>query len=116
MIQFIRELLRPYRGKLVIVFIAMLVETAMALAAPLPVKVIIETVLGGHRMPESLAWLHDLGIAQHKTGFALVAGLSVVLLALIGSVASYIDNYFTESVGQWVANDLRIRVYEHLHR
>jgi ABC-type multidrug transport system fused ATPase/permease subunit len=29
---------------------------------------------------------------------------------------SYIDNYYTTSAGQWVANDLRLRVYEHLHR
>ena len=31
-------------------------------------------------------------------------------------MATYIDNYYTTSVGQWVANDLRIRIYEHLHR
>src|SRR6185436_681273 len=43
-------------------------------------------------------------------------GLAVVVIAIIGAIASYIDNYFTESVGQWVANDLRIRVYDHLHR
>ncbi len=34
MIRLIRELLRPYRGKLVIILLAMLVETAMSLASP----------------------------------------------------------------------------------
>jgi subfamily B ATP-binding cassette protein MsbA len=29
-------------------------------------------------------------------------------------VASYVDNYYTENVGQRVANDLRMRVYDHL--
>jgi subfamily B ATP-binding cassette protein MsbA len=116
MLSFIVELLRPYRGKLIIVFIAMLVETAMALAGPWPVKVIIDNVLGGHRLPEALAWVHDIGLSQHKAGFALLAGLAVVVIAVIGAIASYIDNYYTESVGQWVANDLRVRVYEHLHR
>jgi subfamily B ATP-binding cassette protein MsbA len=116
MTRFVIDMLRPYRGKLLIVFIAMLVETAMALAGPWPVKVIIDNVLGGHRLPEALAWVHDLGIAQHKSGFAMLAGLAVVVIAIIGAIASYIDNYFTESVGQWVANDLRIRVYDHLHR
>ena len=33
----------------------------------------------------------------------------------IGAVATYIDNYYTESVGQWVANDLRMRIYDHLN-
>jgi len=49
-------------------------------------------------------------------GVALFAGALTVVIAVIGAVASYIDNYFTESVGQYVANDLRIRIYEHLHR
>ena len=38
------------------------------------------------------------------------------MIAIVGAIASYIDNYYTTSVGQWVANDLRIRIYEHLHR
>ncbi len=49
-------------------------------------------------------------------GLALLAGVGVVLIALIGAIATYIDNYYTESVGQWVANDLRIRIYDHLQR
>ena len=40
----------------------------------------------------------------------------MVLIAIVGGVASYVDNYYTESVGQWVANDLRMRVYDHLER
>jgi len=47
---------------------------------------------------------------------AAVAALGAVLIAIIGSVASYIDNYYTESVGQWVAHDLRMRTYHHLQR
>ena len=49
-------------------------------------------------------------------GLALLAGAGVVLIAVIGAIATYIDNYYTESVGQWVANDLRIRIYDHLQR
>ena len=39
-----------------------------------------------------------------------------VVIALLGALATYIDNYYTESVGQWVANDLRLRTYHHLQR
>ena len=34
----------------------------------------------------------------------------------MGSLASYINSYFTESVAQNVANDLRRRIYHHLQR
>jgi subfamily B ATP-binding cassette protein MsbA len=113
---FILELIRPYRGWLIIVFIAMLVETAMSLAGPWPIKVIIDNVVGSHELPHWLRWVHDLPFARDKMGLALCAALATVLIAAIGSLADYIDNYYTESVGQWVAHDLRLRVYDHLHR
>ncbi|HAB16467.1 MAG TPA: ABC transporter ATP-binding protein [Verrucomicrobiota bacterium] len=112
----VRELIRPYRTGLIVVFAAMLVETGMSLAAPWPLKVILDNVVGHHKLPEWLAWINDLPIAHDKMGLALVAGLMVVLIALISAVAGYIANYYTESVGQWVANDLRLRVYHHLQR
>ncbi len=109
-------LLRPYRTGLAIVFVAMLVQTAMGLAAPWPLKIILDNVIGHHALPGWLAWLNDLPLAHSKTGLAALAALIVVLIALIGSVAGYLANYYTESVGQWVANDLRLRVYHHLQR
>jgi subfamily B ATP-binding cassette protein MsbA len=52
----ILDLIRPYRAWLAIVFGAMLVETAMSLAAPWPLKVVIDSVVGGHELPEWLGW------------------------------------------------------------
>ncbi len=116
MFALIRELVRPYTRWLVIVLIAMLIETAMSLASPWPLKVVIDSVLGSHPLPEWLRGLKDVSVGDSKIGLALLAGIGVVLIAVIGAIATYIDNYYTESVGQWVANDLRIRIYDHLQR
>jgi len=110
------QLIRPYRGWLVIVFIAMLAEIVMSLAAPWPLKLVLDDALVHHKLPDWLAWAHDYGIGRNTLGVAVFAGLSTLLIAIIAAVATYIDNYYTTSVGQWVANDLRIRIYEHLHR
>jgi len=110
------ELLRPYRGWLVIVFVAMLVEIVMSLASPWPLKLVLDDALGNKQLPEWLAWAHNYGIGRHAVGVALFAGISTIVIAIVGAIATYIDNYYTTSVGQWVANDLRIRIYEHLHR
>ncbi len=113
----ILQLIRPYRGTLVIIFIAMLVETVMSLAAPWPLKIVIDNVAGNHKLP---VWLRDvLGPwlnTENKLHLALLAGVATVVIAVIGALASYIDNYFTESAGQYVAHDLRIRVFHHLQR
>ncbi|MBN8249629.1 MAG: ABC transporter ATP-binding protein [Verrucomicrobia bacterium] len=109
-------LVRPYRGWLIIVFIAMLVETAMSLAAPWPLKVIIDNVVGSHRLPEYLAWLRDLSFGEKSLALAAAAALVTVVIAIVGAIAGYVDNYYTESVAQYVANDLRERIYHHLQR
>ena len=94
--------------------LAMLVETAMSLAAPWPLKVILDNVVGTHKVPEWLAPFRSSLLGDNKMALAAVAGIATVLIAALGAVASYIDNYYTESVGQWVAHDLRMRVYDHL--
>jgi len=110
------ELLRPYRGWLAIVLLATAIETAMGLAAPWPLKIVLDNVIGAHEPP---AWLRDIASWMPLHGamwIAAVAALGGVIIAVLGAIASYVDNYYTESVGQWVANDLRVRVYRHLDR
>ncbi|MGA8214969.1 MAG: ABC transporter transmembrane domain-containing protein [Candidatus Sulfotelmatobacter sp.] len=46
----------------------------------------------------------------------LFAGIASVLIAAISGIASYIDSYLTESAGQYVAHDLRVRTFHHLQR
>ena len=92
------DLARPYRLSLFIILVAMLIETLMALAAPWPLKVIIDDAIG------RTDWQKP----------AALAALAMVGIAVVAGLASYIDNYVTESVGQHVANDLRLRVYDHL--
>jgi subfamily B ATP-binding cassette protein MsbA len=117
MTRLVFELLRPYRGRLAIVFVAMLIEIGTSLAAPWPLKLVIDDALGDHHLPHWLDWAHEYGgFGKHTLGVALFAGAATLTIAVVGAISSYVDNYYTTSVGQWVANDLRLRVYEHLHR
>jgi ABC-type multidrug transport system fused ATPase/permease subunit len=116
MSRLVLDLIRPYRGWLAIVFAAMLVEIGTTLAAPWPLKLVIDDALGSHHLPQWLAWAHDYGFGKHTLGVALFAGVATLIIAVVGAIAGYIDNCYTTSVGQWVANDLRLRIYEHLHR
>ncbi|MFH0340814.1 MAG: ABC transporter ATP-binding protein [Chromatiales bacterium] len=115
-VRLVRELLRPYGGWLLIIFAAMLVQTVMSLAAPWPLKIVIDNVVGSHKVPEWLAALHISVLRGSKMELAAVAGIGIVLIAALGAVASYIENYYTESVAQWMAYDLRNRMYDHLQR
>ena len=82
MTRLVLELIRPYHRWLAIVFIAMLVEIAMSLAAPWPLKLVLDDALANHRLPDWLAWAHNYGIGRHTLGVALFAGLATLLIAV----------------------------------
>ena len=113
MIRFIRSLVRPYQPLLAAVFFAMIVETAMGLAAPWPLKVVLDNVVGSRRLPP---WLAKFVPAAAVGRIALWAGIFTVAIAAIGALSSYLDGYWSESVAQSVAHDLRMRTYHHLQR
>ncbi len=117
MLEFIGSLIRPYRRTLLGIFLAMLVETAMSLATPWPLKIILDSVVSHHKLPPWLErYIGPLPDDAARLHMAVLAAIAFVAIAVIGAVASYIDNYYTESVGQWVAHDLRLRTYHHLQR
>jgi ABC-type multidrug transport system fused ATPase/permease subunit len=117
LIRLIRTLIRPYRGTLLVILFAMIVQTVMGIAGPWPLKIVLDNVVGSHKAP---AWLDDLlghmlgGHSKMQIAFAAAAAL--VIFAALGALASYVANYYTTSVGQWVANDLRVRTYHHLQQ
>ena len=42
--------------------------------------------------------------------------IALVLITVIDGLAGYIDNYFSESLAHYIANDLRRRIYHHLQQ
>jgi len=66
MTRLVLVLLRPYRGWLAIVFIAMLVEIATSLAAPWPLKLVLDDALGKHHLPHWLEWARQLQKRQDE--------------------------------------------------
>ncbi len=117
MYRLIKSLVRPYWGSLVIILAGMLLQTAASVAGPWPLKVILDNVVGSHKLPH---WLdHLLEPLLRGTGkmqIAAAAAMAVMVIAVIGAIASYFANYYTTSVGQWIANDLRMRTYQHLQQ
>jgi ABC-type multidrug transport system fused ATPase/permease subunit len=117
LLRLIRSLVRPYRGTLLIILAAMLVQTAMSVAGPWPLKIILDNVVGSHKLSPWLAdFLRPILSGGSKMQIAAAAAIAAVIIAALGALASYIANYYTTSVGQWVANDLRLRTYHHLQQ
>ena len=116
-LKLILDLLRPYRWLVAGIFAVLLVQIAMGLAAPWPLKIVLDSVVGDHPLP---SWLHGmlqpiLG-GEGKMHVAGLAAIIVIVIAVIAAIATYVANYLTETVGQRVGNDLRTRAYHHLQQ
>jgi ABC-type multidrug transport system fused ATPase/permease subunit len=110
----LRDLLRPYRRTLAIILAATLVSMVMSLAAPWPLKVILDNVVASHPPPAWIAWLFPMVGGTTKTHIAAAAGIATVAIAVVSGAAFYVASYSTERLGQCVGNDLRVRLYHHL--
>lgn len=117
MFRLIKSLVRPYWSSLAIILAGMLVQTAASVAGPWPLKIVLDNVVGSHKLPPWLdQLLEPLLSGTSKMQIAAAAAMAAVLIAVVGAIASYAANYYTTSVGQWIANDLRTRTYHHLQQ
>jgi len=114
MIRFAAGLVRPYRKWLMIVVAAMLLETAMGLASPWPLKIVLDSVVGSSSMPDAVTPF----TGAHPTAMTAlnVAVGATLVIALLQAASAYLNAYYTVSIGQWIAHDLRHGIYAHLQR
>src|SRR5919202_1705830 len=93
------ELLRPYRARVVLMFVALLLATGAALAPP---------YLAGKAI--------DSGIKTKDIGALNVIVIAFVVSALVNWGASYLQTYLVNWVGERALQDLLIKLFRHLER
>jgi subfamily B ATP-binding cassette protein MsbA len=108
------NLSRPYRKYVLIILFAMLLQALISLAVPWPLKLIIDNVIGQHPLPKFLRWMDLIFKNEQFIQLAALAALSYLVITCISSLAGYIYNYYNEKVAQYVANDLRKKMYHHM--
>ena len=88
------------------------VQTALGLAAPWPLKVAVDHAIGGQPLPD---WLAPLGPFSPYTLAVLAAAAGVALVALGGGIR-YAGTYLSGTAAERIGADLRSAVFEHLLR
>jgi ABC-type multidrug transport system fused ATPase/permease subunit len=114
MFRFALRLLKPYAFWLAIVVVAMLIETAMSLASPWPLKIVLDSVLDQRDAPGWIVWL--FGAEPDRVAVLKAAVVATVAIAIAQGAGSYLNSYYSSNIGQWIGHDLRQRMYAHLQR
>jgi ABC-type multidrug transport system fused ATPase/permease subunit len=93
------SLLRPYRVRVALMFVALLLATAAALAPP---------YLAGRAI--------DDGIKNGDTKALTIIVLAFLAAAVINWAATYVQTFLINWVGQRALQDLRIELFQHMQK
>lgn len=105
--------IRPYGLAVALVFIISLVSIPLTLVTPLPIKIIVDNVLGTQPLP---TYLRILSGSASKESLVLVA----IGILLAGAVLTYglglLDMWYTTKAGNRITLDMRARLFRQLQR
>src|SRR5436309_1572434 len=106
--------LKPYRFYLAAALLAAFGEIVADLLQPWPLKFVIDNILRKQPLPHGVAryvapvfWTSDMGVLY----FALS---SVLAIACLGAVASFVQDYLMPRIGHWLMHDVRRHLYWHI--
>jgi subfamily B ATP-binding cassette protein MsbA len=107
--------LRPHWKPFLFAFVAVIGETLADVAAPWPVKIVLDNVL----QQKKLGWLAPIVFryfGDNTIAILNFAVAAVIVIAIVGAISSYTEKVLTTTVSQWVAHDLRRTLYQHIQR
>jgi ATP-binding cassette subfamily B protein len=90
---------RPYRSRLAVFFVLIVVSAILSAANPLIVRALI-----------------DDGIVRHRVGLVIVLAVILGALAIIGGGLSLWQRWISSRVGEGLIYDMRTKVFAHIQR
>ncbi len=104
---------RPHRAPMALGFGLSAVGIALDLAKPLPLAIVLDSILSNKPTPGFLGpWFAHLD----PTVQLGVAAVAIVLIAACRGLTTMVSNHLTIDVGQRMVNDLRIALWTHLQK
>ena len=110
------RILRPHWKTLVLAFLAVIGETVADVLEPWPITIVIDNILQGKKISGPLGEVVRVLFGQNTSALLLFALTAVLTIAIVGGIGGYVEKYFTTSVSQWVAHDLRMLLYQRIQR
>ncbi|MFN3651150.1 MAG: ABC transporter ATP-binding protein [Armatimonadota bacterium] len=117
-ISLIRRMLgesRPYLPHLLVLLMVELLAAPLALLAPVPLKLAVDSVIHSRPLPAPLDSWWDGAAGQPQQLLLWVCGLSL-LIALVTQAQSLLGSVLTVSTSQRLLRDFRSRLFRHAER
>jgi ABC-type multidrug transport system fused ATPase/permease subunit len=106
--------LRPYRGRVVLLVGVALVNIALGILAPWPLKLVVDNVLGRHPLPGPLDRLATSLVGDSQAGLLIAVVAGGLLLQVLTQLVSLVNTQLQVDTGQRMVYALRGRLLTHL--
>src|SRR5207237_5533544 len=107
---------RPYRLHLAGALGLGLLASPLALLHPVPLKIVVDSVLGGHPLPAFLQPLLPEAAARSPAAILLIAIGLLVVLAVLSQLQGLATTLLRSYVGERLVLDFRSQLVEQAHR
>jgi subfamily B ATP-binding cassette protein MsbA len=111
-----RRIVRPYAGPLAVGGALVLLVAATDIAAPWPLKVVVDNVLREQPLHGPIGDLLSSIAGDGREAILAAAVVAFVAIVVVNAISDYLSSYVLDAIGQRVMADLRTAVFTHLQR
>lgn len=104
---------RPYWKLILGIFLVDILSTPLSLLVPLPLKIIVDSVLGDERLPEFIYKLFP-SAAQSKQVILVLAVVLLIFIAILTGLQSLGSSLLRTYTGEKLLLDFRARLFRHV--
>jgi ATP-binding cassette subfamily B protein len=98
------------------ILLLQLLTAPLALLAPLPLKIAVDTVLGSRPLPHWLAAILPAALTSSAGVLLVVAASILVATSILGSLQDLVSQLLQTYTGEKLSQDFRSRLFRHVQR
>lgn len=107
---------RPYWYQIVGVFLLDLLASPLGLLSPVPLKIAVDSAIGGHPLPPFVEVLVPAGAAHSRTAALILAVGMLIGLTVVRQIQGLISSLLRTYTGEKLVLDFRTRLFGHAQR
>ena len=107
--------LKPYWKLAAFSVIVIFLSGLVSLLAPWPLKILVDSVLGDHALPPSVARLFG-SPASNRFSLLILVVVSSLAVTLVADALSVVENYVNTKIDLGMALDFRSELFQHAQR
>ena len=108
--------LRPYRAAILGILVLNLLSTPLALLTPLPLKIVVDSVIGSEQIPTLLNSLLPEAITRSNSGLLALATGLMIAITFLNHVRELGSSLLSAYTGEKLVLDFQTQLFGHVQR